>query len=131
MNLFPSQRQKTQVFTAIFFTANLMRLFERDMVVKDDLILKIHNGGKNYILNEFHKITSRKDFFSYSMFMCFIATHGNQEGFNTSDESTISYHELFGLVSQKEWKDFSDKPKIFFIDTCRTQMDKRGKSNVI
>lgn len=106
--------------------ANLMRLFERDMVVKDDLILKIHNGGKNYILNEFHKITSRKDFFSYSMFMCFIATHGNQEGFNTSDESTISYHELFGLVSQKEWKDFSDKPKIFFIDTCRTKMDKRG-----
>lgn len=108
-----------------------MRLFERDMIVKDDLILKIHNGGKNFILNELHKITSRKDFFSYSMFICFIATHGNQEGFNTSDESTISYHELFRLVSQKEWKDFTDKPKIFFIDTCRTKMDKRGNSNVL
>nr|XP_022312851.1 receptor-type tyrosine-protein phosphatase F-like isoform X2 [Crassostrea virginica] len=106
--------------------ANLIRLFERDMIVKDDLVLKIHNGSKKDILQELHKITARKDFISYSMFMCFIATHGNLECFHTSDENTVTYHELFGLVSQKEWKDFKDKPKIFFIDNCRTRMDKRG-----
>ncbi|XP_061166746.1 collagen alpha-1(XII) chain-like [Saccostrea echinata] len=106
--------------------ANLLKLFERDMIVKDDLIVKIHNGGKDDIIQELQKITSRKDFISYSMFMCFIATHGNLEGFNTSDEYTVSYQDLFGLVSRKHWKDFSDKPKIFFIDTCRTRMDKRG-----
>ena len=107
-------------------TASLLRLFERDMIVKDDLVLKIHNGSKKDILQELHKITARKDFISYSMFMCFIATIGNLECFHTSDENTITYHELFGLVSQKEWKDFKDKPKIFFIDNCRTRMDKRG-----
>lgn len=96
------------------------------MIVKDDLVLKIHNGSKKDILQELHKITARKDFISYSMFMCFIATHGNLECFHTSDENTVTYHELFGLVSQKEWKDFKDKPKIFFIDNCRTRMDKRG-----
>ncbi|XP_062602458.1 fibronectin-like [Saccostrea cucullata] len=106
--------------------ANLLKLFERDMIVKDDLIVKIHNGGKEDIIQELQKITSRKDFISYSMFMCFIATHGNLDGFNTSDEYMVSYQDVFGLVSQKHWKDFSDKPKIFFIDTCRTRMDKRG-----
>lgn len=54
-----------------------MWFFERDMIVKDDFILKIYNGGKNFIFNEFYKIILRKDFFSYSMFMCFIVMYGN------------------------------------------------------
>lgn len=82
-------------------------------------------------MHELQKITSRKDFFSYSMFMCFIATHGNIEGFNTSDEHTIPYQDLFKMVSKNVWKDFMDKPKIFFIDTCRTRMDKRGILHVL
>lgn len=101
------------------------------MIVKDDLIVKLHNGGKDDIMHELQKITSRKDFFSYSMFMCFIATHGNIEGFNTSDEHTIPYQDLFKMVSKNVWKDFMDKPKIFFIDTCRTRMDKRGILHVL
>lgn len=68
---------KVLVIKIFFIIVNLMWFFERDMIVKDDFILKIYNGGKNFIFNEFYKIILRKDFFSYSMFMCFIVMYGN------------------------------------------------------
>ena len=59
------------------------------------------------------------DFTKYNCFMAFIMSHGNEKGIAGIDNKLVTAETLSGYITPKECKQLENKPKIFFIQTCR------------
>ncbi|KAG7326800.1 hypothetical protein KOW79_010201 [Hemibagrus wyckioides] len=52
-------------------------------------------------------------------FVCFIMSHGSKDGVHGTDGGIFSKDDIFGPFSGKSCPSLVDKPKVFFIQTCR------------
>ena len=56
---------------------------------------------------------------SHDCFVLYIDSHGQQNGFLTSNNQVVEYREIFDIFSNANCEKFIRKPKILLIDCCR------------
>ena len=84
--------------------------------IVNDPNLSTHDLKANEMEDLFNTI-SKKDFSSYDAFICFISSHGIYEGICGIDGKAIPKDKI--LQPFKNCDDLADKPKLFFINSCR------------
>ncbi|XP_046343953.1 caspase-3-like [Haliotis rufescens] len=63
---------------------------------------------------------AEKDHSQYDCFVCFVLTHGAEHKLLGSDGKTIQLKEFISAVSDQHCASLKGKPKLFFIEACRT-----------
>lgn len=63
---------------------------------------------------------AEKDHSQYDCFVCFVLTHGAEHKLLGSDGNTIQLKEFISAVSDQHCATLKGKPKLFFIEACRT-----------
>lgn len=58
--------------------------------------------------------------------ICFIMSHGSQEGITTADRRYIKVDEITAMFCGDQCPALATKPKLFFIQACRGNVDDKG-----
>lgn len=58
--------------------------------------------------------------------MCFIMSHGSQKGIVTSDHRHMQVEEITAMFTGDQCPYLGNKPKLFFIQACRGDVDDEG-----
>lgn len=61
--------------------------------------------------------SAKNDFSDYDSLVCFILSHGNENGIIGTDGTTIEVEKIVSKFIQN--KSLIDKPKVFFVQACR------------
>lgn len=61
-------------------------------------------------------------------FVCCLMSHGSDKGIYGADSQILSYDELFTFFSGSNCSALTDKPKLFFIQACRNEPQKRKRA---
>ena len=62
-------------------------------------------------------------------FVCCVLSHGCSEGIYGSDEKVLPHNELLSFFNGSNCSALKDKPKLFFVEACRSEPDKqKGKT---
>lgn len=72
------------------------------------------------------KRTSQTDFQRFSAFFMFILSHGCEEGIYGIQQGVIKVDEIIKHFSGEKCPSLVNKPKIFFMQACRGDMDDEG-----
>ena len=82
------------------------------------------NGLKADEMKQLFKTISKKDFSSYDAFICFVSSHGRNDGIVGIDKEKVTTDEI--TQPFKKCKTLEGKPKLFFIDSCRGGKEDTG-----
>ena len=66
-----------------------------------------------------NEILNSEECDKHDCFVLYIHSHGKEEGFITTNNRTMKFHEIYDLLSNAKCKKFINKPKLLFFDCCR------------
>ena len=82
--------------------------------------VKVHTDlTADRMMEELREAANNIDHGKYDMFVCFILSHGNEEGIYGTDKVLITELNIRKLFYGNKCKSLLGKPKLFFIQACR------------
>lgn len=90
--------------------------------------VELHENLTSRQMTELMMATSQRDHSMYDSFICCILTHGEKDMVHGADSESVNLLDLAGLI--KYSSSLRGKPKMFFIQACRGDVEDQGFQDV-